>query len=59
TVPVYKKKKRLVISGKVTKSVLSQRYSGTSSVVLRYFPGGTPVLLGKYWENGRAVYYFD
>ncbi|MGO5525083.1 hypothetical protein, partial [Phocaeicola plebeius] len=47
TVPVYKKKKRLVISGKV---ILS-----TSLAVLQYFPCSTPVLQGKYWSTPKGV----
>ncbi|WP_455766044.1 hypothetical protein, partial [Phocaeicola plebeius] len=54
TVPVYKKKKRLVISGKVTFPVLSLQYSSTSLKVLQYFLGSTPVLSGKYWKQVKA-----
>ena len=41
TVPVYKKKKRIVISGKVTKV-------STSLAVLQYFPESTGVFPLQY-----------
>jgi hypothetical protein len=53
TVPVYKKKKRLVISGKVRISVLPRKYSSTVKGVLQYFQGSTPVLPRKYWNQGK------
>ena len=40
-VPVYKKKKRLVISGKVISSVLPLQYCSTSLKVLQYSLGST------------------
>ena len=54
TVPVYKKKKRLVISGKV-KSVLPRKYSSTVKGVLQYFQGSTPVLSGEYSSTSTEV----
>lgn len=42
--PVYKKKKRLVISGKVIRSVLPLQYCSTSLAVLQYFPCSIAVL---------------
>ncbi|WP_204476491.1 hypothetical protein, partial [Bacteroides mediterraneensis] len=41
TVPVYKKKKRLVISGKVSTLVLPKEYCSTFRGVLQYFEGST------------------
>ena len=49
TVPVYKKKKRLIISGKVIRSVLPLQYCSTFLKVLEYFLGSTVVLSWKYW----------
>ena len=48
TVPVYKKKKRLIISGKVIRSVLPLQYCSTSLKVLEYFPESTGVLPLQY-----------
>ena len=48
TVPVYKKKKRLIISGKVIRSVLPLQYCSTSLAVLQYFPESTGVLSLQY-----------
>ena len=48
TVPVYKKKKRLIISGKVIRSVLPLQYCSTSLAVLQYFPESTGVLPLQY-----------
>jgi len=50
TVPVYKKKKRLVISGKVMLSVLLRQYYNTPLKVLQYFLDSTAVLPWKYWK---------
>ena len=49
TVPVYKKKKRLIISGKVIRSVLPLQYCSTFLKVLEYFLCSTVVLSWKYW----------
>ena len=49
TVPVYKKKKRLIISGKVIRSVLPLQYCSTFLKVLEYFLCSTVVLPWKYW----------
>ena len=49
TVPVYKKKKRLIISGKVIRSVLPLQYCSTFLKVLEYFHCSTVVLSWKYW----------
>ena len=46
--PVYKKKKRLVISGKVIRSVLPLHTSSTSLAVLQYFPCSIAVLPLQY-----------
>ena len=46
--PVYKKKKRLVISGKVIRSVLPLQYCSTSLKVLEYFLCSTGVLPLQY-----------
>ena len=46
--PVYKKKKRLVISGKVIRSVLPLQYCSTSLAVLQYFPCSIAVLPLQY-----------
>ena len=54
--PVYKKKKRLVISGKVIRSVLPLQYCSTSLKVLEYFLGSTVVLSWKYWFYERVIY---
>ncbi|WP_455766355.1 hypothetical protein, partial [Phocaeicola plebeius] len=54
TVPVYKKKKRLVISGKVI-SVLPRQYCSTVKEVLQYFQGSTLVLLRKYWDLSERL----
>ena len=55
TVPVYKKKKRLVISGKVISSVLPLQYCSTFLKVLEYFLCSTVVLSWKYWSTSFAV----
>ena len=44
-----KRKKRLVISGKVIRSVLPLQYCSTSLKVLEYFLCSTVVLSWKYW----------
>ena len=49
TVPVYKKKKRLIISGKVIRSVLPLQYCSTFLKVLEYFLCSTVVPSWKYW----------
>lgn len=49
TVPVYKKEKRLIISGKVIRSVLPLQYCSTFLKVLEYFLCSTVVLSWKYW----------
>lgn len=49
-VPVYKKKKRLVILGKVSCSVLLRQYYSTPLKVLQYFLDSTAVLPRKYWK---------
>ena len=54
--PVYKKKKRLVISGKVIRSVLPLQYCSTSLKVLEYFLCSTVVLSWKYWFYERVIY---
>lgn len=56
TAPVYKKKKRLVISGKVIRSVLPLQYCSTSLKVLEYFLCSTVVLSWKYWFYERVIY---
>ena len=43
-----KKKKRLIISGKVIRSVLPLQYCSTSLAVLQYFPESTGVLPLQY-----------
>ncbi len=48
TVPVYKKKKRLIISGKVIRSVLPLQYCSTSLKVLEYFLCSTVVFPLQY-----------
>ena len=56
TVPVYKKKKRLIISGKVIRSVLPLQYCSTFLKVLEYFLCSTVVLSWKYWFYERVIY---
>lgn len=51
-----KKKKRLVISGKVIRSVLPLQYCSTSLKVLEYFLCSTVVLSWKYWFYERVIY---
>ena len=46
TVPVYKKKKRLIISGKV--NIRKSHKVSTSLAVLQYFPESTGVLSLQY-----------
>ena len=55
TVPVYKKKKRLIISGKVIRSVLPLQYCSTSLKVLEYFRGSTG-LYEQYWFYERMMH---
>ena len=55
TVPVYKKKKRLVISGKVISSVLPLQYCSTSLKVLEYFLCSTVVFPLQYCSISFAV----
>ena len=52
TVPVYKKKKRLVISGKV-------KCLSTSLAVLQYFHGSTVVLPRQYFSTAKEVLGLD
>mgnify|MGYP007005866483 FL=1 len=54
--PVYKKKKRLVISGKVIRSVLPLQYCSTFLKVLEYFLCSTVVLSWKYWFYERMMH---
>lgn len=56
TVLVYKKKKRLIISGKVIRSVLPLQYCSTFLKVLEYFLCSTVVLSWKYWFYERVIY---
>lgn len=55
-VPVYKKKKRLVISGKVISSVLPLQYCSTFLKVLEYFLCSTVVLSWKYSFYERMMH---
>ena len=62
TVPVYKKKRRLVISGKVifqyfqgSTVVLSRKYCSTFREILKYCLRSTVVLSGKYWSTAKKV----
>ena len=56
TVPVYKKKKRLVISGKVTSYIRKSQYCSTFLKVLEYFLCSTVVLSWKYSFYERMMH---